>query len=442
LPEQLLAATIPAPRTATRTRWIVLLWLVAVISVGGVAIAGPTGWDVPPVWTAIQEVGHGHSPYADGIAALDAYHNLPLHSAGVHPPLTFWYPPLTIPALRLLAWFPGWLLGPLYRCGLAVGFLLQLLAGYEMATEKERRWLIFLLPFAAFFPGLLCDTMILSGNVAYLLYGLILAAAIPGWKRNKWLWFYLAVIAASICKAPMLTLLAFPVLVGRRQWLPACMTGAAGCLLFAVQPLLWPAQFKEFLLAVHLHFDSAHDFGLGPTGLLGRRLWQMNKPYWPATTIAYLAWAVALGALLLAISRRVRHNPHLREMWIPVALLGTILLNPRIVGYDKAPLTIPLLLIAWRGLLLLQKQVEKRKTGRASASFNSVFAPTPSQAPRNIRQILAPILVGVSGFAACNILDGIWGDWLPMELEQYQDRYTQGAQSSFMLKFSGEVTAT
>jgi hypothetical protein len=27
-------------------------------------------------------------------------------------------------------------------------------------------------------------------------------------------------------------------------------------------------------------------------------------------------------------------------------------------------------------------------------------------------------------------------------LEQYQDRYTQGLQSSFMLEFSGEVTAT
>jgi hypothetical protein len=27
-------------------------------------------------------------------------------------------------------------------------------------------------------------------------------------------------------------------------------------------------------------------------------------------------------------------------------------------------------------------------------------------------------------------------------LEQYQDRYTHGAHSSFMLKFSGEVTAT
>jgi len=30
----------------------------------------------------------------------------------------------------------------------------------------------------------------------------------------------------------------------------------------------------------------------------------------------------------------------------------------------------------------------------------------------------------------------------PDSLEQYQDRYTQGLQSSFMLEFSGEVTAT
>ena len=63
---------------------------------------------------------------------------------------------------------------------------------------------VFLLPFAVFFPGLLCDTTIVAENIAYPLYGLILAAAIPGWKRNKWLWFYAAVIAASIVKVPML----------------------------------------------------------------------------------------------------------------------------------------------------------------------------------------------------------------------------------------------
>lgn len=91
-------------------------------------------------------------------------------------------------------------------------------------------------------------------------------------------------------------------------------------------------------------------------------------------------------------------------------------MNPCIVGYDKAPLTIPLLLIAWRSLCGLQKLVERWKAGRASGSFNSAAASNQLQSPRLDRKTLAPILVGVSGFAACNILDGIWGDWLPMEL--------------------------
>jgi len=285
-----------------------------------------------------------------------------------------------------------------------------------MASEKERRWLIYLLPFAAFFPGLLGDATILCGNLAYLLYGLILAAAIPGWKQNKWSYFYLAVLTASVFKAPMLTLLAFPVLVGRRQWLSAFLTSAAGCLLFAVQPLLWPAQFKEFLLSVRMVFDWTHDFGFGPTGLLGRWLWRMNKPCSPTTTIAYLAWTVMLAALLLTISRRVRGNPQLRATWIPVALVGTILMNPRIVGHDTAPLTIPLLLIGWRGLLLLQRRHEQRKTDQFSGSCEAASAPSPSQTPRLTRKALAPVLAGFGCFAACNILNGIWGDWLPMEL--------------------------
>jgi hypothetical protein len=34
--------------------------------------------------------------------------------------------------------------------------------------------------------------------------------------------------------------------------------------------------------------------------------------------------------------------------WVPVLLLGVILLNPRIVEYDLVILTIPLALIVWR----------------------------------------------------------------------------------------------
>ncbi len=392
------------------------MWLVAVISVGGMAIAGPGGDDAQQNWFAVQSVGHGGSPYTDGIAALENYHNLPSRTPVNRAPSVFWYPPLTIPILRVLSWFPGWLLGPLYGCALAAGFLLQLRSGYEMAAEKERRWLIFLLPFAAFFPGLLADVTIVAGNVAYFLYGLVLAAAIPGWKRNKWFWFYVAVIFVALFKAPMLTLLAFPILVGRRQWLPACITGMAGCLLFAVQPLLWPAQFKQFLLAVRLVFDWTREFGFGPIGLLGKLLREMNKPYSSATTIAYFAWVFVLGTLLLAMSRRVRCNPQLSATWIPVAFVGTILMNPRITFYDTAPLTIPLLLIAWRGLLLLQKLLERRKTGRASRTFSAAAASHRLLPSRLGRKTLVPILVGLGCFAACNVLDGIWGNWLPMEL--------------------------
>ncbi|MGD0831360.1 MAG: hypothetical protein ABR907_10480, partial [Terracidiphilus sp.] len=355
MPEQCPRPTI-AQRIPRRIQWIALLWLVAAISVGAMAFSGPFAWDVYPSWTAIQSVGRGGSPYSVGIAALRIYHNLPSHATSDSAPAIFWYPPLTIPVLRLLSWLPVWLLGSLYLFALAVGFLLQLRAGYEMASEQERRWLIYLLPFAAFFPGLLCDQTILSGNVAFILYGLVLTAAVPGWKKNRWTWFYAAILFASIFKAPMLTLLAFPILVGRTQRLPATITGAAGCLLFGLQPLLWPAQFKEFLFAVHAVFDWSRDFGFGPSGLLGRLFWEMKKPYSAATTIAYLLWVIALGALLLVTKFHVRRHAPLRADWIPIAFVGTILLDPRIIFYDTAPLTIPLLLIAWRSLSLRCKQ--------------------------------------------------------------------------------------
>jgi hypothetical protein len=413
LPKNLSKIPLHERRISRQSQWIVLLWLVAAVSVGAMAIAGPAGWDVPPTWSAIQAVGQGGSPYTGGIAALQAYHNLPAHAAGDRAPVLYWYPPLTIPLLRALAWLPGWLLGALFACSLAAGFLLQLRAGYLMASEDERRWLFFLLPFAAFFPGLLCDQTILSGNLAFIFYGLALTAAIPGWRQNKWLWFYAAVLAASICKPPMLTLLAFPILVGKRQWAPACIAGASGCAIFAVQPLLWPAQFKEFWLALRLVLDWAHDFGFSPSGLVGRLLWQMKEPYSLTATLAYLAWAAALGTLLLTISRRVRRNTQLRELWIPIAFVGTILLNPRIIFYDTAPLTIPLLLIAWRALSLGS---ERWTQWRASRAVPLAAPPSPWQRFCKDRKHLTPILAGAGLFAACNIADGLWGDWLPVEL--------------------------
>ena len=54
--------------------------------------------------------------------------------------------------------------------------------------------------------------------------------------------------------------------------------------------------------------------------------------------------------VLLFFSYQVREDVFSRDLWLPVALVGTFLLNPRIMKYDMAALTIPMLLIAWRGL--------------------------------------------------------------------------------------------
>lgn len=403
-------------RTAVRRRLIFLLWLVALISLGELAIVGPIGNDVSQYWSAIRSIKSRASPYAGSIAALRAYHNRPTRAAGDHAPLIFWYPPLAIPLLRMLSLSPSWLAGALYFVALAAAFLLQLRAGYLMATEKDRGWLVFLLPFAAFFPGLLADQSILCGNIAYLLYGLLLTAAISGWKQNKWLWFYLAVVFASIFKPQMMPLLAFPVLTGRRQWAPASVAGAVSCLLFAIQPFIWPDRFLEFLLTVHLATDWSHDFGFGPSGVLSQSLCTMNKPYSPANIFFYLAWAAALGALMLAIRRLVDSHPHLREKWIPLALVGAVLLSPRIKEYDTAALTVPMLLIAWNALLQGQEWLAQWKAKRVFGPARQNTERAALGPRRGNAHGLGLILLGSGCFATCNVIDILWGDWVPTEL--------------------------
>jgi hypothetical protein len=151
---------------------------------------------------------------------------------------------------------------------------------------------------------------------------------------------------------PFLALLAFPVLVDRRQWLPSGMTAIAGVLIFAWQMRLWPSMFREYLLTLRLMLDTGDSFGFGPAGTLGKALWRRGLPFSSATTIVYLVFACVVGIVLLFLARRVREWDLPRETWIPIALMGTFLLNPRIMKYDIAAITVPMLLIGWRALRL------------------------------------------------------------------------------------------
>lgn len=354
MPKQNLAGS----ASVSRLEWIFRHWLVVLFWVGAFAALaamahfGAVGWDAQGYWKAAQEVHRAADPYAEDLVALRRFHERRATNPSEPRPFVYVYSPLTLPLLRLLASFPGWFVALLYGVAVATGAAIQLWAGFQMADQRERGWLMLVLPAVVFFPGLVTDDVILSGNVAYVLYGAILVGAIAGWKRNDWTWFYFAVLIASVFKTPFLVFLAFPVLVNAQQWIRAGVTALAGVLIFIAQALLWPGLYREYLSSLLLVFDWLHDFGFGPASVLGMYLWRRGLPTATGTTILFLVCAVLIGIVLLVLARRVREWNLPGEAWVPVALVGTALLNPRVMKYDLAAITVPMLLIGVRALRL------------------------------------------------------------------------------------------
>lgn len=308
------------------------------------------GWDVGVYHAAIQALAAGHDPYADAIAIQRVFHSQIALHPNAAPPYSYVYSPMTLPLLRLIGIFPIWLSGSLYWLAYLAGILVQLWVGMQAAEDSEYRYFVFLAPVASFFPGFLANGTVISGNIAYILYAVILSAAVLGWRRGSWRWFYVAIIAASCVKAPLLSLVVIPVLTARKQWLPAGLTTAIGVGLFAMQPLIWPTLFRHYLEAVELQFSYNRDFGCSPAGLFSGVLFDHHIPYSPASFIFYLCYAIPVFALLLYLSRQFLRGGFNLKQWIPVLLVGVLLLNPRLMEYDVAPLALPLTFIAWRFL--------------------------------------------------------------------------------------------
>jgi hypothetical protein len=337
-------------------RWFWLSWLAAFAAIPVWTHFHHVGWDVAIYRSAIRSLQAGHDPYADGIAVQEAYRRAlglmpdaptPFTSAS---PLSYIYAPITLPVLQLIGALPVWLSGIGYWAAYVVGVLAVVAVGTLAFEPAERPVFSVLAPAAMFLPGMCIHDAVLSGNVAFILYGLMFAAAWVGWRRGVWWWFYAAVLLASCVKAPLLSLAVIPVLSARRQWLPAGVTVAVGVSLFAFQPLMWPILFRDYLQAVALHFKYDRDFGCSPAGLLSQLLADHGRAYSPASSIFYLAYALPLFGLLLYLSRRFLDGRIAFERWMPVLLVGVILLNPRIMQYDVVPLSLPLALILWRFL--------------------------------------------------------------------------------------------
>lgn len=321
----------PVIATAERGPWAVrLLWLGAACSVVGMAIFTPFGCD--------------SKDYLKAIGHYTAYIN---RQEGLSLP----YSPLfTIPVAGLARLLPLWLTVAMFTVAYFSGWLTQLWVGMQFATREERKFLCYVAPVIAFFPGLLVSDVIVAGNMAYILYGLVLGAAAWGWKRERWFWFYLAVLIAACVKIHLLTLLAIPLLCGRRQWIRTVATGATGLSLYALQSRIWPQAFHVYVDTLKQMSQSKRDFGCGLAGNLARVLQNLGVPHQVPCILLYVTSASALFLLLLWMSRLYHEKRICFESWAPVMLLGVVLLNPRIQSYDVAAVSLPMALVVWRAL--------------------------------------------------------------------------------------------
>jgi len=337
---------------ATRHKTIVAaFWIISSASILILIFLrlSPVGWDLHVYANAIHSLRAGHDPYAEGVAVQRMFHSSPLAlNRDAMPPYTYVYSPVTLLLLRVITLISPSFSAICYWMLYAAGFFTMICVCMEAAEPNEREIFTLLAPFAAFFPGLLQTNVIFSGNLAYILYGLVFMAAALGWRRGHWTCFYLMTLTASCCKAPLLSLLLIPVLSAKKQWVNAGVATAIGLVLFAMQPLLWPAMFHNYLEAVSLQFSFNHDFGFSPSGLLGNALFHLKLPYSSVSMGFYCVYAVVVLGTLFNLSRRFFAGDFSLQQWIPVMLLGVILLNPRIKEYDAAPLSLPMAMVAWR----------------------------------------------------------------------------------------------
>jgi hypothetical protein len=332
--------------------WI--FWLMAAIAVPVWVAHDSSAWDLRVYGKALDSLHAGHDPYTDATNVQKQHHaELAAHKQlgkDQTPPYSYVYSPITLPLLRALGHLQSPLLIGLYWTMYVAGALGAIAVSVVLASASEFPAVLFIAGVAVFFPGLLANGTILSGNIAYILYGLILGTALLAWRRGIWWPFYVAVMFASCVKAPLLSLTLIAPLSGRRQWLPSFGVMVAGTAIFAMQPVLWPALFRHYLEAIELQFSFNHDFGCSPAGLFSNTLFTHGISYSPASYFFYLAYALPVFASLLVLSRRFFRGSFSLEQWVPVLLTGIILLNPRIMEYDVAPVTVSMALIAWRSM--------------------------------------------------------------------------------------------
>jgi hypothetical protein len=299
---------------------------------------------------AMRAFQAGTSPYGDALA-----------------PLYFLYPPFFLYLGGLLSYpLPaGW--GDEAYTALHVGATLALplvLARYYF----RQPWLSPLFALLLFLATpLFMGVLALCGlNIASTLYCLAFVAAVPGLRRDRWIWFYCAVFVAAMVKIPFLALLLLPILVGRRQlrqWMNCALCGVAVVGANLLEARLLPELYSGYKWSLVQGIVHQGYYGFGVFGVVAAYGYKLHLPV-PSSAYAVamtLALAMVGGMLLLRqrlekASRIPRSGSDLGGNGIWLALVVTLIIqvNPRQLQYD-ADISLLAAFVLWAYALRIRK---------------------------------------------------------------------------------------
>jgi hypothetical protein len=179
-------------------------------------------------------------------------------------------------------------------------------------------------------------------NVASLLYCLGFVCAIPGLRRNRWEWFYVAVFFAAIIKITFLALLLLPLLAGRRQWLRSVACGAAVVGTNFAESAFWPELYDGYEWSLRQGILMQEGFGYGIFGALATYHYKERGGAGVAPYIASVLVAAGLMVLMFLLRRRMARLKGFSQArslaengnWLALIVVAIVLVNPRQMQYD------------------------------------------------------------------------------------------------------------
>lgn len=225
------------------------------------------------------------------------------------------YPPIFLALGSALYFHAGWFLYIGLTCLASVSIPFVLSAGYIRSTWMRNSVTLCIF---ALLPGFMSEVTFLTGNIAPLLYTLILGTGVLGVRRGRWWLFVLVVSAAGMLKPPFLAFLLLP-LIESQYLVAAASVVLAGCG-YLIQLRVAPRLYAEFKSNVYSQIVVLSDSGAGFVGMLHARL---------GLIVHCVVFVPAVFYLWLNKSSR-QHDP----IWSPTLVLLCVLLSPRLMSYD------------------------------------------------------------------------------------------------------------